>query len=121
MFEREIPCCEGAGSLPDVILVGGVPVLDYTLPAATAANLSWSLPQQKLFAQNNSGADVRVLIGDEDCSSSSAAIVLADGQPLTIGKDRPHEFTKISLYSSAQLILSGAGQNFTILGWPRGK
>lgn len=121
MREHEIPVCSGPGQLPDVIVSGGLPITNYTLPAGATSDLSWNTPRQKVLIHNETGADVLVLIGEVGCTVGNRSIRLADGDPpLVIGAARPHLLECVSVRPDVEAVIHSATgtKTLTVLGWP---
>lgn len=121
MREHEVPVCSGAGQLPDVIVSGGQPITNYTLPAGVASDLFWNTPCQKVMVCNETGGDVLVLIGAAGCTAGNRSIRLADGDPpLVIGASRPHLLECISIRPDVEAVIHSATgtKTLTVLGWP---
>lgn len=118
MREHEVPVCSEAGQLPDAAATGeGSPITDYTAPAATTVNLTYTTVMQKGLVANEGNNDVFVKLGSHGCDTSNYTRKLAPGDSIEWGVTRPHLFTKLSIYCSAAGVWYGAGKNLTIEAW----
>lgn len=121
MYEREIQASEGPGLLPNSIVSGGNPINNWTLPSGQASDLTWAEQCAKLFVQNRTDSTVKLLIDDVGCSPGKLTVELESGAFFTLGVDRPHLFSRVSILPAVSAVIYSASgpANLTVLAWRR--
>ncbi len=118
MREYELPIPTGEGRLPDEVRTwpGGDLISNYIIPPATTVNCTYYTTHTKCLIANDSDGDVYIRLGG-NCQATNYMLRLRPRDYCVIGQDRPHLFTQLSLYSTAQLCYHGQSKNFTIEAW----